>query len=82
MKVFWGIVLFIKVIVLLLLILFFLPFVLLWFWIRGKIYRASMRRELRKSGLPPHFVKEALNEMRILNLIGLSVNTDCKKYRH
>ena len=70
MKVFWFIVLAIKVIALLLLLLVFLPFILLWFWIRSKRYRASFRRELRKAGLPECFVFEASENMRLRNLLG------------
>ena len=69
MKIFWGIVLFLKVILLLLLLLIFLPFIILWFWIRFKIYRASLRKELLKSGMPTQYTEEAVNEMRIRNLI-------------
>ena len=69
MKAFWIIVLTIKVIALLHLLLIFLPFILLWFWIRSKIYRASLKRELRKAGLPECFVLEASENMRLGNLI-------------
>lgn len=68
MKVFWTIVLIIKVIVLLVLLLLFFPFILLWFWIRFKTHRAALVRELRKAGLPEPFVTEAANELRMQSL--------------
>ena len=69
MTVFWTFVLVIKVIVLLVLLLVFLPFILLWFWIRGVMYRAALKRELRRVGLPDWFVKKVAKDLRIRNLL-------------
>ena len=69
MVVFWSFVLVIKAIVLLVLLLVFLPFILLWVWIRGMMYRAALKRELRRAGLPDRFALEAAKDMRIRNLL-------------
>ena len=69
MVIFWTVVLVVKTIVLIILLLAFLPFILLWVWLRGMIYRAALKRELRKAGLPDRFAKEAADEMRIRNFL-------------
>ena len=71
MKAFWMIVLVIKAIVYALLLLVFLPFILLWIWIRSMLYRAALGRAMRKAGMPERFIKEVSNEMRIRELFAL-----------
>ena len=69
MVVFWSFVLVIKAIVLLVVLLVFLPFILLWVWIRGMMYRAALKRELRKAGLPEWFASDVANDMRLRSLL-------------
>jgi len=60
---------FVKFVIKLLLVIFLLPFFLLWAYVRYRIFRFSLIKEMKKANMPKDYAIKLANEMSIKNFL-------------